>query len=93
MCVALGLAKNYGGNLIFKPNLWARKMAKRGNALPGPWSSDRLTQPAWARNHMAAHTRDELPELFNVFMGGEVMPTSEVTSSPWAPVPLTVGPR
>jgi hypothetical protein len=40
---------------------------------------------------MATHAHDELPELFNVFMGGEVMPTSGVTSSPWAPVPLTVG--
>jgi hypothetical protein len=42
---------------------------------------------------MLAHTIDELPELFNVFMSGEVMPTLVVTSSLGAIVPLMTGPE
>jgi hypothetical protein len=42
---------------------------------------------------MLAHTIDELPELFNVFMSGEVMPTLVVTSSLGAIVPLTTRPE
>jgi hypothetical protein len=59
---------------------WAMELWLGSPNRPGP------------KTTLLAYTLGQLPELFKVFMGGEVMPTSRMTSSLRAPVPLMTGP-